>query len=422
MHYAPVIDRFPITPALGPASLAIFAGAFVATALAALRRPAFGIAALAFVTPFAFAHAIAGTTLTLPKAVLLGVACALPYRTLGAQLRTAPLRGVLAAFGVLIAAIALTLLAAEHRADTLRETAKWIEYAAFVLVAALGYRADPDAPLVRRAFCASIAIVCASALVQEAIGAPWGIVFGHGVAPRIAGALGGPNQLAGYLEIAAALLAAWNAKTPSRARALLLGVVAVTLLLTFSKAGIAASAVAVAVVAWCERASALRAAAPYLAGAALGLAADGGWILAAKTLPALRATDVHGDYAGGVGHRAELWRAAWFFFSRHPLLGIGAGNYEFELADAGLVGVRTHANSWYLQALAEGGIVLFGATLALIAAIVAALRTRLQRSPWALAAFAATIALVLHQTVDYLVFYPKVAEPWMLLIALGIAA
>jgi hypothetical protein len=37
-----------------------------------------------------------------------------------------------------------------------------------------------------------------------------------------------------------------------------------------------------------------------------------------------------------------------------------------------------------------------------------------------LAALAATVALALHQTVDYLVFYPKVGGAWWLLI--GIAA
>ncbi|MDE2482453.1 MAG: O-antigen ligase family protein, partial [bacterium] len=195
-----------------------------------------------------------------------------------------------------------------------------------------------------------------------------------------------------------------------------------TLALTFSRAGIAASALAVLSVAWCERAHARRVLVPYLVGLAVGIAADAGWIAAARTLPLLRARDVHGDYAGGVGHRSELWRAAIFFFRHHPLLGIGAGNYERELADAGLVGVRTHANSWYLQALAEGGIVLFAATLGWIATAIAMLRARLHVSPWALGAFAATLALVAHQFVDYLVFYPKVAEPWILLIALGLAA
>jgi len=94
----------------------------------------------------------------------------------------------------------------------------------------------------------------------------------------------------------------------------------------------------------------------------------------------------------------------------------------------GVVGVRTHANSWYLQSLAEGGILLFTATLALLAAAIVALvdtapLARLRRaSPWVLAAFAATIALALHQTVDFLFFYPKVGGMWWLLLGTAVAA
>ena len=109
-----------------------------------------------------------------------------------------------------------------------------------------------------------------------------------------------------------------------------------------------------------------------------------------------------------------------------PLLGVGAGNFEFALPAYGVFGVRTHANSWYLQSLAEGGLLLFGATLALLVAVIASLTGSrpLQRlrfsSPWVVAALAATLALALHQIVDYLVFYPKVGSAWWLL--LGVAA
>lgn len=133
-------------------------------------------------------------------------------------------------------------------------------------------------------------------------------------------------------------------------------------------------------------------------------------------------------YAGGVGNRAELWHAAWRMWRDRPILGIGAGNFEFALPIYGVSGVRTHANSWYLQSLAEGGVVLFAATLALLAAIFASvtgkdpLRRWRNGSPWILAAFAASLALVFHQTVDYLVFYPKVAGAWWLLIGISAAA
>jgi hypothetical protein len=43
-------------------------------------------------------------------------------------------------------------------------------------------------------------------------------------------------------------------------------------------------------------------------------------------------------------------------------------------------------------------------------------------SPWVVAALAATLALALHQVVDYLVFYPKVGSAWWLLIGIAAAA
>jgi len=43
-------------------------------------------------------------------------------------------------------------------------------------------------------------------------------------------------------------------------------------------------------------------------------------------------------------------------------------------------------------------------------------------SPWVVAALAASLALALHQIVDYLVFYPKVAAAWWLLLGIGAAA
>jgi O-antigen ligase len=111
-----------------------------------------------------------------------------------------------------------------------------------------------------------------------------------------------------------------------------------------------------------------------------------------------------------------------------PIFGVGAGNFELDLPQYGVFGVRTHANSWYLQSLAEGGIVLLVATIALIATIVASfagkrvLSQLRNRSPWVLAAFASTIALALHQFADYLVFYPKVGGAWWLLIGIAAAA
>ena len=123
-------------------------------------------------------------------------------------------------------------------------------------------------------------------------------------------------------------------------------------------------------------------------------------------------------YNGGLGTRADLWRAAFAMFRAHPLTGVGAGNYELLLGQYGLLGVRTHANSWYFQGMAEGGVVMLLAIAFVV--VVTILTFARSRNGFALAAFAASVGLCLHQIVDDLVFYPKVGAMWWLL--LGVAA
>jgi O-antigen ligase len=149
------------------------------------------------------------------------------------------------------------------------------------------------------------------------------------------------------------------------------------------------------------------------------------WSFATRSLEVLRFSSEGGTYAGGVGSRGELWRAALAMWRNHPILGVGAGNYELLLPQYGVFGVRTHANSWYLSSLAEGGTVLFGATLALIAGLLATFVRGVRAtggSPWVLAALAASCALAVHQIADYLIFYPKIGGSWWLLVGLGAAA
>ncbi|MGB6986959.1 MAG: O-antigen ligase family protein, partial [Candidatus Aquilonibacter sp.] len=195
-----------------------------------------------------------------------------------------------------------------------------------------------------------------------------------------------------------------------------LALAACTLILTFSRAGIACAFLGLAIVAVIERRRIVELV-PAVAGALFGTAGALTWWALAPTLWHGRL--ITWPYAGGVGYRSELWRAALYFFRNHPILGIGAGNFELELPEAGVVGVRTHANNWFLQALAEGGVVLLTATIAWIVTLFWSLTRDVRRSPWRIAAFAASVALVAHQSVDYLVFYPKVAESWIALIALA---
>jgi O-antigen ligase len=429
LTYRPVVDHIAVSTPLDPFSAIVFVAAFVAAAMLTARRPAYGLGALLVTTPIDFSHDLLATTVTLPKCVLLGVLLGLTtYPKALRTLRRPPAPLLLAALAFYIFATALTMLVAAHLAPAVRETLKWIEYAAVFAAAYCCYALDHgDEVLVRAAAIAAI-IVSLSALVQAFAGAPSGLYIGPAIVPRIAGLLEGPNQLSGYNAVAVATLGAWALV---RRGALLDFALALTVcadILTFSRAGIVSLAIVVAGIALWGGRRAWPALRPVVLGAIAGACGTIWWAIYAHTPGVLRVSLAPSAYAGGVGNRDELWRAAWRMWRERPLLGVGAGNYELELPQYGVYGVRTHANSWYLQSLAEGGLVLFAATLTLVAATIRAFVQRpfVQRlraqPPWVAAALAASVALACHQLVDDLVFFPKVGGTWWLLLGIGAAA
>lgn len=429
MTYRPVVDYVAVPTPLDPFSAVFFVGAFFAAAMLTVRRPAYGLCALLLATPIAFAHDLAATTITLPKCVLLGVLLGLTtYTGVARRLRRRPAPLLAAALACYIAATALSVLDAAHPVAAIRETLKWVEYAAFFVAAFACYALDADdAALAAAAAVAGIAVAI-SALVQEVAGAPSGLYIGTAIVPRIAGLLEGPNQLSAYCTVAVATLGAWALVRRTRLLDAALALVVFADVLTFSRAGIASLPIVVAIlVLWAGR-RAWPALAPAVVGAIAGIGGAVWWAIYSHTPGILRVSLAPSAYAGGVGNRGELWGAALRMWQDHPLLGVGAGNFELELPEYGVYGVRTHANSWYLQSLAEGGIVLFSATLAMVGASIGAflekpLVARLRaQPPWVIAALAASIALALHQTVDDFVFYPKVAGAWFLLLGIAAAA
>jgi hypothetical protein len=423
LTYQPVVDRFTVPIPLDPWSAAVFAAAFVAAAIVTARRPAYGLCGLIAITPFALYRDVAGTTVTLPKVVLVGVLIGLTsYPGVVRRLRARPVWLVLAAFAVYVAIVALSILDAAHPAATVREILKWIEYAALVAASYLCYTLDSDdAALIATVAVTTIA-VSVSALAQEATGAPSGLYVGNAIVPRIAGVLEGPNQLAGYFEVAVAALGAWLSVRRGRLLQVALAFAVCADVLTFSRAGLFGLVVVAIVLIVAGGWAAWRALRPACVGLAAGLAVTGLWAIYAHTLNVLRVSFDESAYAGGVGDRGELWRAAWCMWRHRPLLGVGAGNYELELPAYGAPGLRTHANSWFLQSLAEGGLALFVATLCVIASLLGAFMRNVRGgSPWVVAALAASYALALHQLADYLVFYPKVAGAWWLLAGIACA-
>ncbi len=423
MHFRAVVDQFGVTPVLDPLSTTLFVAAFALAALLTARRTGYGLCALWLAAPVDFAHAFAGTTVTLEKVALLGVLLGLTaHRGALRRLREPEIVSILIALAAYAGAIALSVLAAAFPHETLRETLKAAEYLAVCAAAFLCWRLDGGTAPLAATVAATTALVCLSALAQEVLGAPSGLCVGGLVIPRIAGLLEGPNQLAAYLESAVAFLAAWSAARPSRWTPAALALAAATGVLTYSRAGVAGIAVAVAVALFAYRRAALRAVGWAAGGALAGLAVAAGWAVTLHEAGLLRLTLLESDCTGGVGNRPELYAAAVRLWLQHPLLGVGAGNFELEIAQAGVPGVRTHANSWYLQSLVEGGLPLLAATLAAVATPLVVLGRRMRESPLPVAAVAATLALALHQIVDYVAFYPKVAEPWLLLLGAGAAA
>ena len=121
-----------------------------------------------------------------------------------------------------------------------------------------------------------------------------------------------------------------------------------------------------------------------------------------------------------LGTRAILWAAALDLWRMSPVVGLGAGNFEFDVGMVGHPEVRTHANSLYLQALSETGLAGLAATLFLIWTVIATFARSFSRRPLLIGVFAANIALALHQVFDYMWFFPKVGVFWAILLAIGV--
>jgi O-antigen ligase len=384
-------------------------------------RPIYGFAALILIDPFDVSHAAGLTTLTLPKAALVGFLVALALRRTSARPLWDPaVRPILLGAAAIVAATALAATRADYLAPALRETAKAIEYLAAFAGAAVAYSADPDERFAAYTLAAGASLVALLAVVQEWTGAPSSLYLHGQVFARIAGPLEGPNQLAGYFDVVVPAMLAFMlaGNMPRMAFALALCVLADVL--TLSRAGILAGLVACLAVVGLGGANRPRARryAVYVAATALlvfiGLGALGLLARFASFDSPVRPT--------GLGTRAELWRAALALWRSHPLLGVGGGNYELELPRAGVTDAQTHANSLYLQSLAEGGLALFAATVGTLLAALVTLGRRVSRSAFALAAFGATLALALHQIFDLLVFFPKVGLIWWLVLGAGAAA
>lgn len=408
---------------IDPLTAILYTGVLVAVTLLTMRRPYYGVCALIVVQPFAFYQDVFATTLTLSKVVLIGVLLGLlAYPSAFWALR-APVPQRLIRAGLLVmAATVVTFAVASYHDAVARETLKIVEYLLLFSVVVAAYRLDPQPQGIRTTVLLTTLAVALLALLQEIVGAPSAMLLGGHAIPRIAGPLEGPNQLAGYFDVALPLVLALAIEQPTPTALITLFFIVAADVLTFSRGGVLGAISGIVCVLFILRHNVRAPLTAVAAGLGAGIAVALSWGVVANTLGLERFWDFREpEYAGGVGTRPQLWHAAWTLWLQHPLLGVGAGNFEREIPLTGLHGVRTHSNSLYLQSLVEGGVVLFAATVWLVYTSIAAFVRPRVSTPFVVAALAASVALALHQTVDLLTFYPKVGGEWWILMALGAA-
>lgn len=423
MQFGPVVPADVTAPHIGIAGVVVYTLVFAAVAIATARKPILAVVALLLLDPFAYYQAIGVTTLTLSKIALVAAIGGLAFRKVPLHaLKSVPVARLAIAVLLVAAATALSGLHAAFPAPVVRETLKWIEYAVILGACAIAFSEDPDEVLIRWSVLVVTATVIALSIPEIILGAHSGLIIAHTEVPRIAGPLEGPNQLAGYLGLMLPLLLAYTLMQGWRWPEIFVisaGILATCM--TFSRGGLVALALALLLVALtCARSSAARiafgaAVLAVLAGAGVAWRVVAGGIGLVTSAPHHR-VEIH----GGLGTRRDLWRAAIQLWRAHPAWGIGAGNYELEVGKLLHAPIRTHANSLYLQSLVEGGIPLLAATVFLISSSIVTF-VRGARTPLAVAALTASVALAVHFILDLLVFYPKVGGQWMILLGLAAA-
>jgi O-antigen ligase len=415
--YPPVF--YPPHLPLDPLNAVFFALVAIVAGVLTYRRPALGIGLLLFCAPFADARYLDGTSITVPKAALAGfIVALLAHRSSLRILSEKPVRGLLFAFAGVLAATVLSALHAAHEDAVAREFAKWLEYAVTFGAVAVAFANDPDDRPVWTALIAIAFVEVGEAVIQLLFGAPAGVFIRGSAVPRVAGSLEGPNQFAGWLNL---LLPVLFARTLVHRNPWLLAAVILagaTMAATLSRSGIVAALVAAAIVVLVTRPSRRDGFRLAIGAVALvGILIVAGLSLGLEARFFSLAEVAQPDH---LGTRHVLWAAAIALWHMSPIVGIGAGNFEFDLGMVGHPEVQTHANSVYLQALSEMGLIGLAATLYFIWQSIATFATTFSRRPLVIGLFAAGVALALHQVFDYLDFYPKIGVFWSILLGIAV--
>ncbi len=343
--------------------------------------------------------------------------------------------GITLAFGAFLTAALLSTTQSLSLQYSIKELLKWLE---LVLTALLVYnllaeeecpRWFPEALLGAVLVAGSLAALQGIVQFVGGIGPPGFLLFGRFM--RAYGTFQQPNPYGGYLGLVFPLaysLALWSLGRPREGVAwpalwrtlpwAAAGLAALAILMTWSRGAWLGAAAAFATV------SALRSRrAAFAFGVALVLGAVlVGAGLAGALPPALAArfaglaeyltprdvSQVEPTPANwAVVERLAHWQAAWAMFSEHPWLGVGWGNYVPVYPAYALprwADPLGHAHNYYLNVLAEAGLVgLAGYFVFWAAAFLAAWRAARQGPPFLRAAALGILGVFVHLAVHNLV-------------------
>lgn len=399
-------------------------------------RPAIGLYALAFAVPFGSLRELHLGALTIgaSELLLLAIVVAWLARTMALrQVRLARTRLVWALL-LYLGTLAVSLWPARDLLPALKELAKWVEFTLlYLFVASETGRAE------RRTLIAALLLAGtvqgALGIVQfvRQVGPPEFILLGKYM--RAHGTFAQPNPYAGYLGLLlplayATVLTSWPGRSV-RAKGGLWPA------LLWGTAALASVVMLAALIMSWSRGALLG----LLAGAGLVALALGRrfWLVMAtvvlllfllgpdslltKPTVALERVTEMAQYLGqdltaieitdenfAVIERLAHWLAAWRMFERRPWLGVGAGQYATAYPSVALPRWREplgHAHNFYLNVLAEGGLVgLASYLIFMLAALVAVWRAARRERGWqrglALGALGMLGHLLVHSIFDNL--------------------
>lgn len=399
-----------------------------------LLRPQYAMALLAFMVPFGGLYGVSVSGFTVGGTEVLIVLLALAWYARMVAVREIRIVSPPLAFPLilLLAVMVATILVSTAAEPALKEIIKWGE----MLFVYLFVANVMDRPATRW--------LVLGILVAGTLEGLYGIYqFGRGIGPegfiifgrfmRASGHFYQPNPYGGYmgltLPLAYGLLLASLSRFRERwltvfhwvAAATGFAVMSVALIMSWSRGawlGFMAAALAVTL-AHSRQMLVLGLLGLVLIG--LFLAMGGAALLPESLLqrlvdfvPFLCGVDIQAaevtDANFAILERLAHWKAAWDMFSDHPWLGVGIGNYPAVYGRYAIPRWQDplgHAHNYYLNILAEMGLVGFGAyVLFVVAALATAWKAvRCSQGYWhgvALGAFGMLVHLSVHNFFDNL--------------------